>query len=56
VLAHPGVRAITARLVVPPDTVLTDVLDGASFTAADGIAAIPLPARDVRLFRVDQKK
>lgn len=56
VLANPGDRASTARLVVPPDTTLIDVLSGDAFTSAAGVAAVPMPARDVRLFRVDQKK
>ena len=56
VLTHPGERPIIARLVVPPGTVLRDVLDGETLTSEGGIVAVPLRARDVRLFQVDQKK
>lgn len=55
-LVHPGERAVTARLVVPPGTVLRDVLGGDVLTEDDGAAVVPLAAHDARLFAVDQKK
>jgi hypothetical protein len=55
-LVHPGERVVTARLVVPPGTVLDDVLGGDPLAEDHGIIAIQLPGRDARLFRIDQKK
>lgn len=55
-LQHGGDGEVAARLVVPAGTALRDLLDDEVLVEQDGVIAVPLGARTVRLFVIDQKK